>query len=622
MLNSAKYFHHVLNSIPKRPVVFTSDMLLTAAAMCYACWIDSANSFHPIIIPMHTAIMLCVISIQAASCYLFGLYRGLWRYASLHDLVRITKACVHTTCLAFILSMYINIETVLRPSTLGLFCVLAIFLLSGSRITYRWIKETKLLSRTGTRVLVIGAGDAGESILRELKRKSSKDFRPIGILDDNPAKVGLDIQGVRVLGVTHELPNIVAAKAVELILLALPTANSAQMRSVVELCESCHVPYRTLPSLKDITTGKDNITNIRQVSVEDLLCREPISFNREALSREIGHRVVLVTGAGGSIGAELCRNIAECQPSSLILIEHSEFNLFNIHNELKRNYPQLDIHCYLVSITHRDLIHHIMKMHQPEYLFHAAAYKHVPLLEPQIRVAIDNNIFGTQILAEVAVANHVKKFILVSTDKAVNPSNVMGATKRCAEMICQSLNHSSDTRFVIVRFGNVLGSAGSVVPLFKEQIAHGGPVTITHPEMERYFMTIQEAAQLIIQTATFAQPSDLYVLDMGEPIKIQYLAEQMIKLAGHKPNIDIPIIYTGLRPGEKINEELFYQHEITTQSAHDKIISVAVPSIDSQKYLWQLQQLHQVIAKPDEQLRTYLFDMAYTRAIDHMQEVI
>ncbi len=621
MLYTAQKFLHAINIVPKRPVVFSTDMMLTAAAICYASWIDSANDFHPLALSTHTAIMFCIISIQAASCYLFGLYRGLWRYASLHDLIRITKACVHTTCMVLIFSMYLHLESLLRPATLGLFCILAIFLLSGSRITYRWIKETRLLTKTGKRVLVIGAGDAGESILRELKRKSSRDFRPIGILDDNPAKVGLDIQGVRVLGMTSQLPQIVIEKNVEFILLALPTANSAEMRRVVELCEGCNVPYRTLPSLKDITTGKANITNIRQVSVEDLLCREPISFNREQLSRDIGHSVVLVTGAGGSIGAELCRNIAECQPASLILIEHSEFNLFSIHSELKRHYPQLDIHSYLVSITHRDLINQIMMTHQPDYLFHAAAYKHVPLLEPQIRIAIDNNIFGTQVLAEIAVAHQVKKFILVSTDKAVNPSNVMGATKRCAEMICQSLNLLSNTSFVIVRFGNVLGSTGSVVPLFKEQIANGGPVTITHPDMERYFMTIQEAAQLIIQTATFTNPSDLYVLDMGEPIKILYLAEQMIKLAGHKPNVDIPIVYTGLRPGEKINEELFYQHELIAQSAHDKIISVAVPTIDANKYLWQLQQLHQMITKPEEQLKAYLFDMAYTRAVE-MQEVV
>jgi|SRR5579862_1339072 len=294
----------------------------------------------------------------------------------------------------------------------------------------------------------------------------------------------------------------------------------------------------------------------------------------------------------------------------MILIEHSEFNLFQIQTELQQKFPNLALHCHLTSVTNKEMIKQIMHQYKPDYVFHAAAYKHVPLLEAQIRVAVENNIFGTQIVAMAAHENNVKKFILVSTDKAVNPNNIMGASKRCAEIICQCLDIKSQTNFITVRFGNVLGSTGSVVPLFKHQIANGGPLTITHPDMERYFMTIEEAAQLIIETVTIENPSDLYVLDMGEPVKIQYLAEQMIKLSGHRPNVDINIIYNGLRPGEKIYEELFYDNEKVSRTNHEKILRVEAPSINEKIYMKNFAHLKEAFYAHDSHLRNYLFALA------------
>lgn len=344
--------------------------------------------------------------------------------------------------------------------------------------------------------------------------------------------------------------------------------------------------------------------------VEDLLSRDPIQFDVHTLAPFIHNKKILVTGAGGSIGSELCKKISEFNPALLILIEHCEFNLFQIQSELNKTFPQGAVQPYLASITQPSVVNDIMQAHQPHYVFHAAGYKHVPLLEPQIKTAIYNNIFGTETVARAAMANQVERFIFVSTDKAVNPASIMGATKRTAEILCQSLNQIANhtTRFTTVRFGNVLGSTGSVVTLFKQQIEQGGPVTITHPDMERYFMTIQEAAQLIIQTLTIGTHSELYVLDMGEPIKIQYLAEQMIKLSGDEPHVDIPITYNGVRPGEKINEELFYSNETIAFKEQEKIFGVTTVKIDGAKFLQALDALRASYqTDPNERVKQQLF---------------
>jgi FlaA1/EpsC-like NDP-sugar epimerase len=609
-----KYSRNVIGEFSKSLIVFLSDLFFTLLAVAFVIGIYAERNFSIFPNISQAAIQIIyILTVQSIAFRAFGLYRGVWRFASLPDLVRIIKACLTGTFILALSHLTLHAQHYIPRSSLPLFCLFSICLLSGARLTYRWHKDSRKKFNSDKKVIVIGAGTAGENILRELKRKSNKDFFPIGLIDDDPAKQGLEIQGVRVLGFTKDLAVIVRQKEVEVILIAIPRANTVEMRRIVNLCEETNVTYRTLPSINDIASGKTSVNNIRHVSVEDLLSRDPIEFDREGLAEFIADKIILVTGAGGSIGSELCRKIAETKPSSIILIESGEYNLFKIQGELQQAFPHLKLHCYLVSISNEEIIHDIMASHQPDYVFHAAAYKHVPLLEPLARVAIENNIFGTKIVAEAAITNHVKRFILVSTDKAVNPENVMGATKRCAEMLCQYFNKKSKTQFTIVRFGNVLGSTGSVIPLFREQIARGGPVTVTDPAMERYFMTITEAAQLIIQTVTLDYPSALYVLDMGEPIKIQYLAEQMIKLSGHIPNVDIKIKYTGLRPGEKMNEELFYPQEAVHRFEDSKILRVDVPPINFNAFMNALIHLKKACYDNDTLLKTYLFDLANAR---------
>ena len=606
-----KYLQNVIAEFPKSLIVFMSDLFLTLLAVFLVVLVNREKQIANFEnFADASQAMLFIIVVQSIVYRAFGLYRGVWRFASIPDLMRIVKACLTGTLILSVAHFFLNTKTVPFFSSFPLFCLFAICLLSGVRLTYRWHKDFNKKNNADKKVIVIGAGHAGENILRELKRRSNKDFMPVGLIDDDPAKQGIEIHGIRVLGFTKDLAAIVQDKNIDLILIAIPRANTVQMRRIVNLCEQAKVPYRTLPSFNDIAAGKTNVTNIREVSVEDLLSRDPIEFDREGLGEFIAGKKILVTGAGGSIGSELCRKIAEIKPASIILIDSNEYNLFKIQTELEVTFPNLKLHFYLVSITNQDIIHDIMAKYLPDFVFHAAAYKHVPLLEPLARIAIENNIFGTKTIAEAAIKNHVKKFILVSTDKAVNPENVMGATKRCAEVLCQYFNQNSRTEFITVRFGNVLGSTGSVIPIFKEQISNGGPVTVTHPEMERYFMTITEAAQLIIQTVTLNNPGALYVLDMGEPIKIQYLAEQMIKLSGHIPNVDIKIAYSGLRPGEKINEELFYPNENVQRFADSKILHVDVPVINFTGFIQHLDQLKQACHLNDENLKTFLFDLA------------
>lgn len=619
------FFMFRIKNLPKNSIIkfyksfiiFLADLLSTLAAVLLVIYINHEKSIETF--SNYSQFLLetiIILGVQSFTNLRLGLYRGAWRFASIPDLIRIIQACISSTLILVFLNVFLKLHTALPLSTFPLFCLFSICLLSGPRLTYRWLKDNRKFFSKGKKVLVIGAGSAGESILRELKRKSNKDLLVVGLLDDDPSKNGIEIHGIRVLGSTHDLSRIVKEKNIELILIAIPRANSSQMRRIVSLCGETGIPYRTLPSINDIASGKTNITNIRQVTVEDLLGRDPIQFDHDKIAACIKNKKILVTGAGGSIGSELCRKIAAASPESIILIDSNEYNLFKIHSELDKQFPSLTLHCYLLSVTNHEMINQVMENHRPNFVFHAAAYKHVPLLEPQTRIAIENNIFGTQIIAEAAKQNNVEIFILVSTDKAVNPTNVMGATKRCVEILCQCLNQNSNTRFTTVRFGNVLGSTGSVIPLFEEQIANGGPVTVTHPDMERFFMTITEAAQLIIQTVTLDSASDLYVLDMGEPIKIQYLAEQMIKLSGHIPDTDIQIVYTGLRPGEKINEQLFYISENVQRINDGKIMRVNVPHVNYANFMLHLNKLKRACHENNNNLKKYLFMLANLENLD------
>lgn len=416
-------------------------------------------------------------------------------------------------------------------------------------------------------MLVIGAGRAAEMLVREIMREGS--YIPVGLLDNNDQLKSSEIHGIRVLGNIERVKDMCVKHEVDIIIIAIPSANSHEMRAIVEKCELTGLPIRTLPGIQDMVSVTEALPKLRDVSIEDLLGREKIELDWKDVQKELANKTILVTGGGGSIGSELCFQISKLGPSKLIIFERSEFSLYKIEQILSDS--PVPVEFILGDLCDIDKVDHVLKCFSPEIIFHAAAYKHVPILERDAREAIRNNIIGTKNIADMANKYECDRFILISTDKAVNPTNVLGATKRIAEMYIENLNKVSSTSYMTVRFGNVLGSDGSVVPLFREQINNGDAVTVTHPEITRFFMTIREACQLILQASKMGSGGEIYVLDMGEPVKINYLAEQMIRLSGLIPNKDINIEYTGLRPGEKMYEELFYENEIIEKTLHSKI---------------------------------------------------
>lgn len=573
--------------------------------------------------------LLVLVPVQGAFFWYFGLYRGIWRFASIPDLMRILKAVLAGVVVSFtLLFLWTRLQQIPRSVPL-FYSMLLIGLLSGPRFFYRWLKDFRLNlpQRGGQRVLIVGAGGAGEMLVRDLIRDPLHAYLPVGFVDDDPRKWGREIHGIRVLGGSDKLPELAKELGVEAIILAIPSATSKQIRRLVALAEELAVPVRTLPKMDDLMSGRVSSSELREVSIEDLLGREPVSLDWKAIDAGLAERRVLVTGAGGSIGSELCRQLARLGPTQLILAENSEFNLYRIEQELGRKFPVLELAVHLCDVQDKEAVDHLFATYRPEVVFHAAAYKHVPMLEHQVREAVCNNIKGTRQVAEAADRHGCAEFVLISTDKAVNPTNVMGTTKRVAELFCQNLDARSDTRFITVRFGNVLGSAGSVVPLFRQQIEAGGPVTVTHPEIERYFMTIPEACQLIMQAAVLGKGGEIFVLDMGEPVKIHYLAEQMIRLAGKEPVEDIGIAYTGLRPGEKLFEELFHEQEALVGTGHEKILLARHRAVGWEKLLSTFEEMSRACCEYDEErLRKLLTDLVPEASlarpsVPHGQEV-
>ncbi|ARM34936.1 polysaccharide biosynthesis protein [Legionella longbeachae] len=557
----------------KSPVLL-NDLLAIPLAWYAAYWLRyNLQPFPDRFTSTHSFYALALLTVIQLTCYFyFKTYRGLWRFFSLNDVIRILKASVTATTIAIPVLYLTSILHELPRSIFPLYCVILTAFLCSARLLRRlyWDRRARGSKTTEMkRVLIVGAGMAGEGLVRDLKR--SNQYKPIGFIDDNLSKKGLEVHGVPVLGVTSQITMRVKEYAIDLIFIAIPSASSSIMRRIVTACESSKVPFSTLPGLNDLAAGRVEVNALRPVNIEDLLGREQVYLQWDKLIAEISEKRVLVTGGGGSIGSELCRQILALKPQSLVIVENSEFNLYQIELELKQNFPDIPLQLKLVNITDEIAINQLFNEYSPEIVFHAAAYKHVPLLENQIRVAVVNNILGTQIVAKASVAAHTEKFILISTDKAVNPTNIMGTTKRVAEIFCQNLDSRVKTQFITVRFGNVLGSAGSVVPLFQKQLQNGGPIKVTHPDMQRYFMTIPEACQLILQAMVNGKGGEIFVLDMGEPVKISYLAEQMIRLAGKEPGKDIMIEYTGLRPGEKLFEELFHESEQLESTEHEKL---------------------------------------------------
>lgn len=521
-----------------------------------------------------------ILPMQAVIFFAFGLYRGLWRFASMVDLQRIVLSAALGALLIPLMLVMLQMQSVPR-SVVVLYPIVLIFLMAGDRFAYRVWKEHRLyspLAALGEPVLVIGAGEAGAQLTRELAR--SRQWRVVGLLDDDPVKRGAQLRGMRVLGAIDELPAWSRRFGVHKVIIALPSASHVVRRRVAELCAANGIEALTVPSYEDLIGKRFGLTTIRSVELDDLLGRDPVVLDTAGLAEWLGNRVVLVTGAGGSIGSELCMHIARFRPARLVLLDVSEAALYTIQTALCDAFAQLPMASIVGDVKHASLVEQVLDRERPQVIFHAAAYKHVPLMEEaNAWQAVRNNAYGTWVLAQAAIAAHVEKFVLVSTDKAVNPTSVMGASKRLAEIACQSIDGHA-TAFVIVRFGNVFGSAGSVIPRFREQIARGGPVTVTHPEITRFFMSISEATQLLMQAGLMGRDGEILVLDMGAPVRILDLARDLIRLSGADPD-RVPIVFTGLRPGEKLYEEVLASEEATLPTPHPRLAIAQARTGDS-----------------------------------------
>ena len=570
----------ILNA--KRIIVIVSDTVSIALAYWFAFALRFNFSIPEMHYKMFFATLPVLVVIRVLCFYFFGLYSGVWRYASMNDLLRILKA---TTLSSFLFFIYVGFVYHLMDFSRSVFVIdwfIIVCLIGGSRFFYRLFREFYPV-RAGEekkKVLIIGAGSAGEMLLREMKQNPRIGYEPVGFLDDNSAKRGMRIHDVSVLGRIGDIEKVVDMKRVEEAVIAIPSLTGKEMRRITRLCDSAGITCKTVPAISDILDGSVHVNQIREVSIEDLLGRERVELNMEEITRYLKGKRVMVTGAAGSIGSELCRQIMKIGPERLILFERVENELYRIDMEFSKTFQGKPYAMVLGDILDTERLEWAMETYRPQVVFHAAAYKHVPIMESHPLEALKNNVRGTYNVAKASVGHGVEKFVLISTDKAVSPANVMGATKRIAELICQGMNEEKRTKFIAVRFGNVLNSAGSVIPLFKQQIVKGGPVTVTHPEMTRYFMSIPEAAQLVMQAGAMGKGGEIFVLDMGEPVKIEDLARDMIRLMGFKAGDDIDIIFTGLRPGEKLHEELVAEGEESVKTVHEKITMVKSPPVD------------------------------------------
>jgi len=595
--------------IRNRWVAFAHDLLWVPVSISLAFWLRFNLERIPDAYLAGMEAMIGVgLPVMAASFWYFGLYRGIWRFASTRDLLRIMRAVLLGATITFAAIFIWQRMSGIPRSTFVLYPLILMLGLAGPRMLYRLFKERRLSLADSEKsvALLVGGGRAGELLVRDLLRGGA--YVPVGFLDDAGDMQHRDIHGVPVLGRLSDLPDIVSRHAVDVVLLAMPSAPASVVRKVVEQCQALGVACRTLPSVREMAHGEVEVSRLRKVQIIDLLGREAVRIDDAGVRRFIGGRTVMITGAGGSIGSELCRQVVEYSPAALVLVDHGEFNLYRIEQELARLDPAPVFHAHLGDIRDTARMRWLFGRYRPDVVLNAAAYKHVPMVEENPIEGLKTNVLGTCQLADLAVEFGTASFVQVSTDKAVNPANVMGATKRAAEIYCQNLNaRAPGTAFITTRFGNVLGSAGSVVPLFEQQIRDGGPVTVTHPEISRYFMTIPEAVSLILQAGCMGMGGEIFVLDMGEPVKIVDLAEQMIRLSGLEPGRDIEIRFTGLRPGEKLYEELFHHTEDLTGTSHPKLMLAASRSMAWDEVAGHLKRLSDAVAEGDvDQVRLLL----------------
>jgi FlaA1/EpsC-like NDP-sugar epimerase len=570
----------------RKPLIILAHIAAFAASLMFSFLVANNMQYRrDWLVEQYPFLLLFFLAVKLPVFGLFKQYRGWWRYVSISDLLGILRAALVSTLIivAVWFTLMLQVPSIRHALPPGIAAVSqgvfmadlfgTILLPAGLRMIIRLYHEEfrTVEGRRLKRFLIVGAGNAGEGLLREIHRMPVAQYDVVGFIDDDPIKQGINIHGIPVLGTVAELPQICDQHNIDEIAIAMPSATRQQYRRVVQVCEGAKIRFRTVPSITDIASGKLRVSQIRDVDINDLLGREVVQLDLDLIEAFARDKTILVTGAGGSIGSEMCRQICQFRPQLLVLVEQAENPLFYIERDLRRQFPTVPLEPVICNITDGARVEETFARHRPQVVIHAAAHKHVPLMELNPGEAIKNNVLGTQVVADAADRYDATNFVMISTDKAVNPTSIMGSSKRIAELYIQDLGRTSKTQFVTVRFGNVLGSDGSVVPLFKRQIAEGGPVTVTHPDMKRYFMTIPEASQLVLQAATMGQGGEIFVLDMGEPVKIVDLARELITLSGFRPGEDIEVVFTGPRPGEKLFEELQIEGEDMQRTRHPKI---------------------------------------------------
>lgn len=552
-----------------------------------------------------------MMAVMLAIFWWLRLYSSLWSYAGALEMMYVVSACIIDTLASAAIILLRNWGD-MYPVPRSFYVLYGLFLLVlvlGCRYSYRALRALRVMRLNGTyqrNVLVIGAGDAGNQLIKEINNSRYVKKKVVGVIDDDRLKIGSYIHGTKVVGDRSCILEKVQELHVHEIIVAMPSASPKQIKGILDICKETGCELKRLPGIYQLVNGEVSISKLKDVDVNDLLGREPVSVNLESIMDYVSGKVVMVTGGGGSIGSELCRQIAEHRPKRLIIVDIYENTTYDVQNELKMKFPELDLVVLIASVRNTNRMNFIFETYQPEIIYHAAAHKHVPLMEGSPNEAIKNNVLGTWKIVQSADRYHVKRFVMISTDKAVNPTNIMGASKRICEMIIQTYNRRSETEYVAVRFGNVLGSNGSVIPLFKKQIERGGPVTVTDPDIVRYFMTIPEAVSLVLQAGAYARGGEIFVLDMGEPVRILDLARNLILLSGHKPDEDIPIVFTGLRPGEKLYEEMLMEEE-GLQETENKLIHIGKPiEMDEEQFLKQLEELKEYVVTEPGDIREWV----------------
>lgn len=578
------------------------DGFMLAAAFTLAFFLRFDFSIPTAQLENVKTFILPILGAKLTIFYLLGLYYRMWRYTSMSDLYRIIGASIVGT-MAVTVIIFAIYRADFPRSVVLLDGLLTVFFIGGARIASRSLSSLRLRdlrARRAIPILIFGAGTTGESIIREIAKSSYLSYHPVGIIDDDPRKQGLRIHGIKVLGTREQLPSLINNLQIEEVMVCTPTVSREVIRDIFFKCQKSGVKCRTLPGVYQLIDGTVSVQQIRNIGIEDILGREPVKVDLKSLAGYISGRTVMVTGAGGSIGSEICRQLSLLRPSSLIMFDQSESNLFQIEQELLKERGFTSTVTVIGDLVNHSRTKSVLLKYRPSVIFHAAAYKHVPMMETNLIEAVVNNVLSTRTLAEAAILCGTERFVLISTDKAVEPVSIMGISKALAEKVVQLFPKDSQAKFMSVRFGNVIDSSGSVVPIFRQQIAHGGPVTVTQPEMTRYFMTIPEAVQLVILAGALGRGGEIFVLDMGEPVSILELARTMIKLSGFEPDKDIPIEFTGIRPGEKLYEKWFWDYEMPLPTQHERLMMVENSGLDIPRFKEDLKQLEEAVNNGDE----------------------